>query len=612
MKPYTPLSHLPTTGMECKTLGWDVVDIILVTGDAYIDHPSFGVALIGRLLESHGYRVAILPQPHYDTPADFRQFGRPRLFFGITAGNLDSIVANYSGNGKVRTRDAYSPGGNPWFDHEQTKNNRRRPDRAATIYANMARAAFKDIPVILGGVEASLRRFIHYDYKQDRLRGSVLTDAKADLLLYGMGEKSIIETARRIAEGHSLDDIPGTCRRLNDTDMAEKFPSMACDGQGRSLRVLPSWDDIEKDKDAFMEAERAIDLHARACSQDILAQRQQNSWLIQYPAAPPLSSEELDRVYELPFSRKPHPDTPDIPAYTMIRHSITIVRGCSGNCSFCAIARHQGPVISSRSQTSILKEAAKIRGMDDFTGTISDLGGPTANLYRTSCALKTCKKHDCLYPTLCRNLRFDEKALVSLLQEVSALEGVRHVFVSSGLRMELLLQTPLLLESLIMKHLPGSMKIAPEHTEEEILTLMHKESHQKLRDFLTQCRKIAKGLGKEILFNPYIITAHPGCTVKHCEMMARKLERLGLQTRQFQDFTPTPGTLSTAMYVTSLDRSSKNRIFVPRNQTEKQRQRQILEGNRGGKTAEYKKASIETRGNRNRFPRRNDKIKKSQ
>jgi uncharacterized radical SAM protein YgiQ len=263
----------------------------------------------------------------------------------------------------------------------------------------------------------------------------------------------------------------------------------------------------------------------------------------------------------------------------MIRHSITIVRGCSGNCSFCAISRHQGPVISSRSKGSILLEAAEIRDMDDFDGTITDLGGPTANLYKTECSLKACKKHDCLFPHVCRHLRLDEHALVDVLQRVLAIEGIQHVFISSGLRMELLIKTPLLLETLILAHLPGSIKIAPEHTEDEILTLMHKESHQILCEFLNQCRKVARKLGKEIRFNPYIITAHPGCTAQHSAMMAKKLEKIGLHVRQFQDFTPTPGTLSTAMYVTGLHRDTSAPLFVPRNQSDKKQQRKILEGN---------------------------------
>ncbi len=574
--PRPSVTPLPISLQECKALGWDFVDIILVTGDAYIDHPSFGVALIGRLLESHGYRVAVLPQPHYDRVDDFRRFGRPRLFFGITAGNLDSIVANYSGNGKVRPSDAYSPNGNPWFDNDHTKNNRRRPDRATLLYANLARAAFENIPVILGGVEASLRRFVHYDYKQEKLRASALTDAKADLLIYGMGEKSIIETARRIAGDIPLDRIAGTCRRLTDREMTLQFPGMVSPGQ--KVRILPSWADIQRERNLFMEAERLIDLQARSCSQEILAQRQQSSWLVQYPASPPLTTMELDAAYELPFSRKPHPSTPDVPAYTMIRHSITIVRGCSGNCSFCAISRHQGPIISSRSKASILIEVARIKDMDDFNGTITDLGGPTANLYKTRCSLTTCKKHDCLFPEVCRHLHLDEGAFLDMLQEVLAIDGIRHVFISSGLRMELLLKTPRFLEALILAHLPGSIKIAPEHTEDEILTLMHKESHQSLCEFLNRCRMVAKKLGKEIRFNPYIITAHPGCTAQHSAMMVKKLASAGLQVRQFQDFTPTPGTLSTAMFVTGLHRDTNTPIVVPRNQADKQHQRKILEG----------------------------------
>jgi uncharacterized radical SAM protein YgiQ len=591
LPPNTSISHLPISQQECKALGWEYVDIVLVTGDAYIDHPSFGVALIGRLLESHGYRVAVLPQPNYDRVDDFRRFGRPRLFFGITAGNLDSIVANYSGNGKVRPSDAYSPNGNPWFDKEQTKNNRRRPDRATLLYANLARAAFKDVPVILGGIEASLRRFVHYDYKQEKLRASALTDAKADLLIYGMGETSIIETARRIAENIPLDLIAGTCRRLTDQEMTLQFPNMLSLDNGRKVRILPSWTDIQREKNLFMESERIIDLQARSCSQEILAQRQQTSWLVQYPASPPLTTMELDAIYELPFSRKPHPSTPDVPAYTMIRHSITIVRGCSGNCSFCAISRHQGPIISSRSKASILIEAARIKDMDDFNGTITDLGGPTANLYKTRCSLKACKKHDCLFPSVCRHLHLDEGAFLEMLQEVLALDGIQHVFISSGLRMELLLKTPRLLEALILAHLPGSIKIAPEHTEDEILTLMHKESHKKLCEFLNRCRMVAKKLRKEIHFNPYIITAHPGCTAEHSAMMAKKLAMIGLQVRQFQDFTPTPGTLSTAMYVTGLHRDINMPIFVPRNQSDKQQQRKILEGKLPLKPGKRKKQS---------------------
>lgn len=314
--------------------GWDSVDVVLVTGDAYVDHPSFGVALIGRWLEAHGCRVAILAQPGWESPESFKVFGRPRLFFGITAGNLDSIVANYSGNGKVRDTDDYSPGGNPYFGKIREKQFKRRPDRATILYANLARAAYGDVPVVLGGIEASLRRFVHYDYQQVKLRASVLADAKADLLVYGMGERQVVEIASRIEREEGLAGIPGTCERLSDRQLAERLPD------DEDVLTLPSWDEILSDTARFMQAETLIDRHARALSSKPVLQRQQAAWVLQNPPADPLTSAELDRVYSLPFARAPHPGSGDVPAYRMIRHSVTTVRGCSGNCSFCAIARH--------------------------------------------------------------------------------------------------------------------------------------------------------------------------------------------------------------------------------------------------------------------------------
>jgi len=598
------IQPLPASREECAARGWDQVDVVLVSGDAYIDHPSFGIALIGRLLESHGYRVAILAQPRYDRLDDFLQFGPPRLFWGISGGNLDSIVANYSGNGKVRTEDAYSPGGNPWRDGEKGRTNRRRPDRASLIYANLARAACKGVPIILGGVEASLRRFVHYDYQQGKLRASLLTDAKGDLLIYGMGERAVVEAADRLAAGKGLDGIAGSCERLTEAEFQSRFPDLPANLSptgNESCALLPSWEAIQQDKRLFMEAEQMVDIHARGCLPNLLVQRQQSAWLIQHPAALPLTTAELDQMYELPYSRKPHPATPDIPAYRMICHSLTIVRGCSGNCSFCAITRHQGPIISSRSPASILREAGIVSAMDNFTGVISDLGGPTANLYRTSCKVGSCRKHDCLYPKICPNLQVDEETFLNLLHDISKTAGVNHVFISSGLRMELLLKTPRLLQEIIRSHTPGAMKIAPEHTEGEVLTLMHKESHQQLIDFLHQCRQVAAGIGKKIIFTPYLISSHPGCTARDTEAMTRKLRALDLPVKQFQDFTPTPGTLSTAMYVTGLHRDTNKPIPVARNQSERKEQRGLLErqmqgvGQRGKQTATTRKDSLPRR-----------------
>ena len=561
---------LPASAAEMAARGWKYVDVVLVTGDAYVDHPSFGVALIGRLLEANGYRVAVLSQPRHHAPDDFRRFGEPRLFFGITAGNLDSIVANYSGNAKVRDRDDYSPGGNPYFGLQAEKKLRRRPDRATILYTNLAHAAYPEAPVILGGLEASLRRFVHYDYQQQRLRGSVLTDAKADLLIYGMGERAVLEVAARLAEGRDLAGIAGTCERLTEKELEARRIA--------APMLLPSWAEIQADIPLFLEAELIVDRQARAYAGEPLLQRQQAAWVVQHQPAAPLDSAELDALYSLPFTRKPHPACGDVPACRMIRDSITIVRGCCGNCSFCAISRHQGPKIISRSRDSVVQEAKRLAGQQDFSGTISDLGGPTANLYGTGCnSLQPCSRHDCLYPKVCKFFKIDEQAMLGLLEAVSECAGIKHLFVSSGLRMELLLKTPRLLRKLLLEHTPGAMKIAPEHTEDMVLRLMHKPGVAVLAEFLSLCREIGKKAGKAIHFTPYLIASHPGCTLADTEKMAARLGTLGLAVRQFQDFTPTPGTISTAMYVTGLDRETRQAIPVARSTGERRGQRRILE-----------------------------------
>ncbi len=590
------LAHpLPISWDECKLRGWSYLDILLVTGDAYIDHPSFGVALIGRLLESHGYRVAILSQPRFDSAEDFKSFPPPRLFCGITAGNLDSIVANYTGNGKVRDTDAYSPGGNPWRAEQRIKTERRRPDRASLIYTSLARSAFRDVPIVLGGIEASLRRFVHYDFKQEKLRSSFLTDAKADLLVYGMGEKAITEIARRCDNKQDLFSIAGTCQRFTDKELQEHFPEQNPNmgvHSSKNFLILPSWENIQANQHHFLEAEIEIDDHSRAYSPRIVLQRQQTHWVVQYPAANPLSHVELDTLYSLPFTRRPHPLSQHIPAFQMIKDSVTIVRGCSGNCSFCAITRHQGPAIISRSKESIINECKRISQMDDFKGTISDLGGPTANLYGTHCAIGSCKKRDCLYPKICPNLKIDEDIFLDLLDNITAITDIKRLFISSGLRMEILLRTPRLLKRILRSHTPGSLKIAPEHTNDELLCLMHKEHHALLKKFVTECRKIGKEIGKDIELTPYVITAHPGSTTQHAEKLVHDMQKLGLQIRKSQDFTPTPGTLSTAMYVTGLAPGSKQPLPVPRKQSDRQQQRRILERSFQRKTVVLQKSKL--------------------
>lgn len=477
---------LPSNREEMRVRGWGQVDMVLVTGDAYVDHPSFGIALIARWLEAHGYRVGILAQPRHEDPSAFLAMGRPRLVYGISAGNLDSIVSNYTGNVRVRDTDVYSPEGNPYFGRERSRAGRRRPDRATIRYAQLARAAYPDVPIVLGGLEGSLRHFVHYDYQQARLRASVLTDAKADLLVYGMGERAVLEVANCLEKGQGLSGIPGTCERLTEAERSRR-----CFAQPPDL--LPSWEEIQEDRSRFLEAELTVDRHARALSQVPLLQRQQTHWVLQNRPAVPLTSAEHDALYALPFARAPHPSAADVPAYRMIQHSVTIVRGCFGNCSFCAIARHQGPVVTSRSRESVLEEVRGLAAMPNFTGTVTDLGGPTANLYGISCNReRPCHRRDCLYPGVCRHLQLGEDTFLDLLERAEGVSGVRHVFVSSGLRMELLLRTHGLLDRLLARHLPGAMKIAPEHTEAEVLNLMHKPGPDILYEFLSTCREAGR------------------------------------------------------------------------------------------------------------------------
>lgn len=568
---------IPVSWEECKTRGWNHIDVLLVTGDAYIDHPSFGIALIGRLLENHGYKVAILSQPRFDNAVDFTSYPAPQLFCGITGGNLDSIVANYTGNGKVRNSDAYSPDGNPWRGTAKDKKERRRPDRATLIYSSLARSAYGKIPLVIGGIEGSLRRFVHFDYKQNKLRASFLTDAKADLLVYGMGEKSVIEIASRCQNNLPLTGIPGTCIRATDRELQEIFDRDELT-QARKFLKLPSYEKIQKDKRFFLEAELETDKHLRAYSPRIVLQRQQSHWVIQYPQPSPLKPEELDALYSLPYSRQPHPANQRIPAHQMIKDSVTIVRGCSGNCSFCSITRHQGPAIVSRSQKSIVQECKQIASSPNFSGTISDLGGPTANLFGTTCAIGSCKKRDCLYPKMCTNLRIDEELFLQLLSEVSNIEKVKHLFISSGLRMELLLKAPKLMERIITQHTPGSIKIAPEHTDPETLRLMHKEPHSLLIKFVKKCREIGKKTKrKSVELTPYVISSHPGSSPKCNIQLVADMKKLGLSIRKFQDFTPTPGSISTAMYVSEIDSETKKHITVFKGQAERLKARRIIE-----------------------------------
>ncbi len=566
---------MATTPADLREKGYRYVDIVLVTGDGYVDHPSFGIALIGRLLEEQGYKVAVLSQPDHTTFESFKLFGKPRLFFGISGGNLDSIVSNYTGNGKVRNTDQFSPGGNPFVD--KARSVRRRPDHAVMRYAQLAKQAYPDVPLVLGGVEASLRRFCHYDYRQKKIRGSVLTDSKADVLVYGMGEKAVLEIAERLLRKKGIHGVAGTCVRLSPKEFATFTEVAPVD------ITLPSFAEIRTNKDSFLDAELLIDKYARSRKRAILCQMQQSHYVVQFPPQTVLGQKELDHLYELPFKRRCHPDFPDIPAFAMIRDSVTIVRGCCGNCSFCAITRHQGAEIRSRSLDSIVREVALIAAEPSFKGTITDLGGPTANLFGVGCAKGGCSKRDCLFPEVCHSLEIDEDVFLALLDRCMKIKAIRHLFISSGLRMELLLKTPKLLARIIEHHTPGMMKIAPEHTVGAVLSAMHKPGVTVLEKFLALARRLSRKEGKEIEFSAYLIASHPGCRVADMHRLVDDLKRCRLAINQFQDFTPTPGTLATAMTVSGKD-WRKQKVHVP-SAGERLQQRKILERAMTGHTA---------------------------
>ncbi len=558
---------LATTPADLKIKGDGSVDIILVSGDGYVDHPSFGIALIGRLLEKQGYSVAILSQPNHLDANSFKQFGRPRLFFGISGGNLDSIVSNYTGNGKVRNTDQFSPHGNPFTD--KSRSVKRRPDHAVMRYSQLAKQAYPDVPIVLGGVEASLRRFCHYDYKQRKIRGSVLTDSKADILVYGMGERAIIEIAQKLQDKQDIVGVHGTCVRLSPKGFAAFAENTPIDV------MLPSHADIQRNKDCFLDAELLIDKDARALRKKLLCQKQQSHYVVQFPAQKILNQDELDQLYQMPFTRRCHPDFPEIPAYTMIKDSVTIVRGCCGNCSFCAITRHQGAEVCSRSVSSILEELELVVNDSNFKGTISDLGGPTANLYGTSCSKGGCSKRDCLYPEVCTSLEIDEELFLDLLRKSMKIKKIRHLFISSGLRMELLLKTPKLLAEIVNHHTPGLMKIAPEHTVANVLKSMHKPELKVLERFLDLARRLYSKKGQKFGVSAYLIASHPGCRLSDMKQMVADLKRCKLEVNQFQDFTPTPGTIATAMYVSGKDQHKK-KIHIP-SPDERIKQRRVLE-----------------------------------
>jgi uncharacterized radical SAM protein YgiQ len=556
---------LPLTIEEVLERGWDRVDVVLVTGDAYVDHPSFAAAVIGRVLEAEGLRVAILSQPRWKGPEDFRRFGKPRLFFGVSAGNMDSMVNKYTALRKVRSDDAYSEGGLPF----------KRPDRAAIVYSQRAREAYRDVPIILGGIEASLRRFAHYDYWSEKVRRSILLDAKSDLLVYGMGEKQIVEIARRLAAGEPV----GRIRDVRGTAF--------CMGEGEPSGVdgaveIPSYEETAADAESFNRAVKIIHREINPLNARPLSQMHGKRRVVQLPPPMPLVSSELDAVYALPYTRKPHPSySRPIPAYEMVKDSVTVMRGCFGGCTFCSIAIHQGKIVQCRSEGSVLAELASIAGGEGFGGTITDLGGPTANMYGMGCKesaiLARCTRSSCLYPTICPQLGTAHGPLLSLMRKARQVPGVRHIFVGSGIRMDLALLEPEYIREIARHHTSGYLKVAPEHTVDRVLRVMRKPGRAVFERFMDLFRRFSREAGKEQYLVPYLISAHPGSGVEDELELALYLKERGFRPRQIQDFLPSPMDVATAVYYTGRHPFTGEEVPVARRESVKRLHRAIIQ-----------------------------------
>jgi uncharacterized radical SAM protein YgiQ len=538
------MPFLPTTLAEAHARGWDDLDIVIVTGDAYVDHPSFGAAIIGRHLEAAGFRVGIIPQPDWRRDEDFLALGTPRLFFGVTAGNMDSLVNHYTAQRRLRHNDAFSPDGSAGM----------RPDRASMIYTNVLKRLFKKTPVMLGGIEASLRRIAHYDYWQNKVRASILADSKADWLVYGMGENASLEISRALQNGMNpgqIKDIPGT------VVFSDQAPP---DGEV----ILP--DNLAcADKPTFHRMTHLFEDHYQS---DVIYQMNGNRWIRHNPPAKTLSEKELDELYGLPFEYAPHPRYKGkrIPAFEQIRHSITSHRGCYGGCNYCSLALHQGRRISSRSAGSILKEAALHARKRGKAVTITDVGGPTANMYRSFCTLDfplSCKRASCLHPDICPNLRTDPSAQLELLENIETLPGIKHVFIASGIRHDLALQHPRFIEALAQKYTGGRIKLAPEHSSSSVLRLMRKPDVSSFESFAREFFRCSEKAGLKHQIIPYIIIGHPGTTMQDALQLRRWLMRNNLRVEQVQEFTPTPMTISTCMYYTGLDYETGKPIHIP-------------------------------------------------
>ena len=575
---YRLTDFLPTTKKELELRGWEEVDIILFSADAYIDHPSFGAAVIGRTLEAAGYRVAIVPQPDWHGDfRDFKKLGRPRLFFGIAPGCMDSMINKYTANRRLRSEDAYSPDGR----HDL------RPEYPTIVYSKILRQLYPDVPIVLGGIEASLRRLTHYDYWQDRLRPCILCDAPADLLIYGMGEKPILEMARLMSKGVDIADIHDIPQTVY---LTEDFTVAADD------IVLHSHEECLKNKRSQAENFRHIEeqsnmMHAHRIVQPLKSSNKGTAVVVN-PPYPPMTTTEIDACYDLPYTRVPHPKYKGkrIPAYEMIRHSVNIHRGCFGGCAFCTISAHQGKFISCRSKESILREVRQVTKMDDFKGYLSDLGGPSANMYgmhgRNLNACEKCKRPSCIHPQICPNLNTDHSKLLDIYHAVDALPEVKKSFIGSGVRYDLLLYKSKDEKSnkaaqeytreLISRHVSGRLKVAPEHTSDHVLMLMRKPSFQQFYEFKRIFDRINQEEGLKQQLIPYFISSHPGCTEADMAELASLTRKMGYRLEQVQDFTPTPMTVATEMFYTGYDPYTLEPVYTAHTQNEKLAQRQYF------------------------------------
>lgn len=571
---------LPTTKKEVESRGWDSIDVILFTGDAYVDHPSFGAAVIGRVLEAEGLKVAIVPQPNWqDDLRDFKKLGRPNLYFAVTGGNMDSMVNHYTANKRRRSDDAYTPGGRPG----------QRPDYATVVYCNILKDLFPDVPIIIGGIEASLRRVTHYDYWSDKLKPSILVDSKADLLFYGMGEKSIIEYTQLVQKGvdqQKLTNIHQTAF------LAGKNSSFATNPKWNSLK-LHSHEECLQDKKKYAKNFMHIEEESNKVEANTLIQEVGDQQVVVNPPWPPLEEKEIDRFYDLPYTRLPHPrykNKEDIPAYNMIRHSINIHRGCFGGCTFCTISAHQGKFISSRSEESVLKEVDKLVMMPDFKGYISDLGGPSANMYKMKGIhleiCNKCKRPSCIFPDVCKNLNIDHKPMLDLYRKVRQHPDVKKAFIGSGIRYDMILKEtndPQVnknnmeyLREVIKHHVSGRLKVAPEHTSDQVLELMRKPSFKLFHKLNRIFQEINKEEGLKQQLIPYFISSHPGCENMDMANLAVETKQLDFKLEQVQDFTPTPMTLATEIYYTGFHPYTMQPVFTAKSQKEKLAQRKYF------------------------------------